>query len=1031
MKHILFVFILFSFSLSVFAQTQNMDFESGDFSNWNTDVGYRTSPTDIDWNGAPNAEQSLHIRMMNPTVPPEDEYGLLCDPSLQFPTVYPGGNFSARIGDHQGGYIASRISRTFTVTPEESFLLYHYAVLLEEPGHSIESQPKFVVNIKDASGELVECGQFEAFAGENAAAQGFTLCGYDRAYRCDFPITECPNSPISIGLSGIQPFPVQILPWTSAGADLTPYIGQQITIEFLALDCMHGAHGGSAYVEASLAPLEIQVEGLCNATGNTVTLTAPIGFSSYQWSTGETTPSITVTNASYGDEFSVSLISNTGCDTEASVTLGPVSAATIDPLPDVEICEGGNIIVTPTGTNVGDFYFVELDETGDSALYSPTTTTTYTVVARDENGCAGESTTFTINVIPSTEPPFPTASFTMENVISDEGYPCNTIQFTNTSGYCKSDLTYLWDFGDGTTSTEQNPLHSYPLSNFTETYFITLTVTSQSDGLSDSYSTEYSTSSIIPRFSTTMDCSAITVYNLTIVCGTPFEDYSNFTYTWDFGDDSAPVTTDEEMAEYTHNYTSSGMFTITLTMTDNNSNYEGTTTRIVGIRAGSEASFTYFADCLDVTFQDQSNSCNPIQSYLWDFRDGSTSTEENPTHSYTTEGPHTVTLTVNDGVTTFTYTEDITLDTNTPTPNFTYETSCDVVRFTERSSSCVPLTYAWDFGDGFTSTEENPVHLFTFGQTYTVTLTIDNGIQTYTTTEDVAVYNDYDYQEPLNLQACATSTENNNSATFNLNSQSTYILDESANAVYPPIVSYHASLEDAERNANIIYNTYTNEQNPQVLYARVESNQGCFQTFPFTLSVESIPTVNALDDVLLCFVGEQRISYDLLQLNAHAFEGLNQEDIGLTYHSSENEANANINAIQSVDLLAGEDTVVFIRAENVNAPECYSTSSVMLRMDNENTDDQDRCMPFYSNTMTPNGDRANDTFYIENIETFPNNHLIIYNRWGHKVYETNGYLNDWNGTWNGKPLPMGTYYFHITLNDNANRTHSGYISILR
>lgn len=103
----------------------------------------------------------------------------------------------------------------------------------------------------------------------------------------------------------------------------------------------------------------------------------------------------------------------------------------------------------------------------------------------------------------------------------------------------------------------------------------------------------------------------------------------------------------------------------------------------------------------------------------------------------------------------------------------------------------------------------------------------------------------------------------------------------------------------------------------------------------------------------------------------------------------------------------------------------------MLRMDNENTDDQDRCMPFYSNTMTPNGDGANDTFYIENIETFPNNHLIIYNRWGHKVYETNGYLNDWNGKWNGKPLPMGTYYFHITLNDNANRTHSGYISILR
>jgi len=81
--------------------------------------------------------------------------------------------------------------------------------------------------------------------------------------------------------------------------------------------------------------------------------------------------------------------------------------------------------------------------------------------------------------------------------------------------------------------------------------------------------------------------------------------------------------------------------------------------------------------------------------------------------------------------------------------------------------------------------------------------------------------------------------------------------------------------------------------------------------------------------------------------------------------------------------------------------------------------------------MTPNADGANDVFFIQNVETFPNNELTIYNRWGHKVYETRGYANDWDGTYKGKPLPVGTYYYYIKLNDPEDRSHSGYISILR
>ncbi len=69
--------------------------------------------------------------------------------------------------------------------------------------------------------------------------------------------------------------------------------------------------------------------------------------------------------------------------------------------------------------------------------------------------------------------------------------------------------------------------------------------------------------------------------------------------------------------------------------------------------------------------------------------------------------------------------------------------------------------------------------------------------------------------------------------------------------------------------------------------------------------------------------------------------------------------------------------------------------------------------------FTPNGDGVNDTWVIDNMELFPNNVVSIFNRWGTAVYQTNRYnaSNAWDGTYEGKPLPVGTYYYAIELND--------------
>jgi gliding motility-associated-like protein len=83
--------------------------------------------------------------------------------------------------------------------------------------------------------------------------------------------------------------------------------------------------------------------------------------------------------------------------------------------------------------------------------------------------------------------------------------------------------------------------------------------------------------------------------------------------------------------------------------------------------------------------------------------------------------------------------------------------------------------------------------------------------------------------------------------------------------------------------------------------------------------------------------------------------------------------------------------------------------------------------------FSPNGDGVNDLFYIEGVENYPNNELNIFNRWGNEVYFEQGYLNTWDGSWNGKLLPDGTYFYVFQYEDGSGETieESGYIQIHR
>ena len=85
------------------------------------------------------------------------------------------------------------------------------------------------------------------------------------------------------------------------------------------------------------------------------------------------------------------------------------------------------------------------------------------------------------------------------------------------------------------------------------------------------------------------------------------------------------------------------------------------------------------------------------------------------------------------------------------------------------------------------------------------------------------------------------------------------------------------------------------------------------------------------------------------------------------------------------------------------------------------------------NTITPNGDGYNDVWLIPGINDYPGAEIQVHDRWGQIVYRSTGYRAPWDGTRNGRDLPVGTYYYHITLPQVEGRSepYTGYISIVR
>jgi len=201
---------------------------------------------------------------------------------------------------------------------------------------------------------------------------------------------------------------------------------------------------------------------------------------------------------------------------------------------------------------------------------------------------------------------------------------------------------------------------------------------------------------------------------------------------WNFGDGHTSTIKDP-----THDYLDKGSYTVTLRVTDDDGNSDSITKILSFINLAPVSDFTYSPTKpivgKDIQFSDKSSDPEgKTLEYLWDFGDGFTSTQRNPKHKFTSEGRKNVRLTVTDDEgSEESIQKSIQIITNRiPNAEFSYSPENPKmnhgVQFTDEStdSDGFIVGWFWSFGDGSTSTIENPVHGYEEGGEYSVKLTV-------------------------------------------------------------------------------------------------------------------------------------------------------------------------------------------------------------------------------------------------------------------------------------------------------------------
>lgn len=474
------------------------------------------------------------------------------------------------------------------------------------------------------------------------------------------------------------------------------------------------------------------------------------------------------------------------------------------------------------------------------------------------------------------------------------------VEFTGSTNITGS-MQWFWDFGDGTTGTGQVVNHSYRQVG---TYNVTLKGVPFS-GTCFSNDTFYITHPI-----TINNVFAIDFTKTGSCIGDVYQFFDNTVltigaitgYTWDFGDGSPVVTTQNA----SHTYAATGVYDVKLLISTSGVCRADSIIKKVYVETMPTAAFTPADGCINnpILFTDAStNTVGAVGAWNWDFGDGGSSTQQNPTHAYTATGPYNVILSVASahGCLSTSVSHPLRIY-DIPIADYNVAIPCigQGTVFTDVSPNTNGniIAWQWDFGDGGSSSAPSPVHIY------------------------------------------------------------------NSTGIFP------SSL-------------------------RVQSQYGCFS------ALKNIPVSIGR---ATAFAGNDTTAIFDVPLQLQATGG-----IGYVWSPS---TGLNNPLIPNPVAILRSDITYTVTVTDVNG--CTATDDVFVKVYANN----DVHVP---GAFTPNGDGINDIlkplgFGLKKIEYF-----LIYNRYGQLVFETHQLDKGWDGTFKGKAQPAGTYTFMVKAINYRNR----------
>jgi gliding motility-associated-like protein len=578
------------------------------------------------------------------------------------------------------------------------------------------------------------------------------------------------------------------------------------------------------------------------------------------------------------------------------------------------------------------------------------------------------------------------------------------VQFTNMSAIVSnSPLTYSWNFGDPNatatnpnTSTVRHPVHSYSADG---DYSVMLAATSVNGCTVDTTITvavrktpelSYPALTAICENGAPVSVALATVTNG--VSGTGVYSGAGVTAAGMFN----PATA------------GSGLHTITYTFTSARG-CAGTITSTIRVHPKPQASFTVNTDiCVNgtATISDASTiASGSITAWNWSFGDNTTAsyTNGNPfTKNYTAYNNYTITLSAtSDNGCVSDIASRILKVHPLPVPNFTMPASVCMpngsVAFTNTTTIAEPSTlgYQWSFGDGNTSTANSPAHVYASSGSYPVRLTVTSE---YGCVQQVEKTFSSFYDKPIasfsvNADTLCEGTDN--------------VFTDQSMAPNSTITAWEWKFDDGSTST---------QKNPTKRYAlpgRYDVELTVMNAVGCRSDVYTEEVIVYLQPVI-----DAGPSFVVPQGTVITFKPTANDSVDLRLQWSPAADFSNPGRLTQT-LVAMRDQTYTLTATGDG--DCSATDFMTVKI----------LKPVnVPNAFSPNGDGIHDRWEIPNLLDYPGVTVEVFNRYGQKVFSSNGYSRPWDGTMNGKPLPLATYYYVINLK-NGFPPVTGSITIIR